>query len=261
MEYEKSPDLDAGAASAAGLGPTSFALLAQFARQPGSAYQLAQGMRRNLHYLWPRAESRIYAEVVRLQERGLLRGEAQATGRRARTVMHLTPAGRAQLAAFLAAPVGGGLVLESEALLRVYFATLGSRDDLLRALRQLRSEAAELRSVAADVGEGYLQGAGIAQEQAHVRSMMHALLGQLSLLVGRWADDCLREAEGWSDLAPEGKKKAAARRFSATQLLMLGSDDAVWNASAPAARKSAAAKAGVPKARAAGRRRTANRAG
>lgn len=198
------------------LSPTGFALLAQIAREPINAYGLTLLMRKNLHYVWPRAESRIYSEVVRLEEAGLIVARAETVGRRARRVMSVTARGRAALGAWLAGPVTPGIAMESEAVLRVFFGALGARDDLLRALDQVRAEAEELLTVASEIGHAYLDGAGPAPEQIHLRAMAHSLLTDYALLLRDWASDAQATASAWRDLDVADKQAAAARTIRAT---------------------------------------------
>jgi PadR family transcriptional regulator, regulatory protein AphA len=198
------------------LTATGFALLAQIAREPISAYGLTRLMRKNLHYLWPRAESRIYSEVRRLEGAGYAMAAEHAVGRRARRVMTITPAGRDALGRWLKKPVASGIAIESEALLRVFFATLGSVDDLRRALHQVNAEAQGLLDVAADIGEAYLAGGGTAPEQLPVRAMMHEILTRYGLLLRDWSAAQLNATAAWRDLDPAGKQRQARAHFSRT---------------------------------------------
>lgn len=198
------------------ISATAFALLAQFALRPTSAYGLTLAMRVNLHYLWPRAESRIYAEVGRLEARGLLRGARESVGRRPRRIMRVTAAGHAAIAAWMRQPAAQGIPIESEALMRVFFAPLGSVADFHRTLTQLRSEALELMDVAVRIGEAYLAGAGTEPSHAPVRALMHRLLARHAMLVEEWASDCLDTTASWRDFKPAGKRRQAMTRFAAT---------------------------------------------
>jgi DNA-binding PadR family transcriptional regulator len=60
-------------------------------------YEMTKNIRRTLHWLWPQAESQIYAEAKRLVARGLAQAATQAVGARRRTVYAITPDGRAAL--------------------------------------------------------------------------------------------------------------------------------------------------------------------
>ena len=206
MEYRNTSKLTA----------TGFALLALVAHRPASAYELTRQMRQNLRYLWPRAESRLYSEVTRLEEAGLVRGREERVGRRVRRIMAVTPAGRSLLRDWLASQVVPGIPQESEALLRVFFARWGSVDDLRRALTQVRADANDLAELAEDVGETYLANKAIAQQQAHVRAMIHELLSDYALLLARWSDKQLQEISTWKNLSPAGKQGRARKTFDAT---------------------------------------------
>lgn len=59
------------------LTTTSFAILGLLAIQPWSTYELAQLMRRSLQFVWPRAESNLYAEPKRLVDAGLATAEVE----------------------------------------------------------------------------------------------------------------------------------------------------------------------------------------
>jgi DNA-binding PadR family transcriptional regulator len=202
------------------LSPTGFALLAQIARAPINAYGLTLLMRRNLHYLWPRAESRIYGEVVRLEKAGLIQARSASTGRRARRVMSITANGRRALRDWLAGPVSPGIPMESEALLRVVFGAFGAREDLLRALQQVRSEADDLLNLARAIGQEYVAGGGTAPEQAHLRALVHHLLSRYALLLRDWSGEAHATVQGWRDLEIDDKRRWAAERFRATQAML-----------------------------------------
>src|SRR5579864_1514626 len=118
------------------LTATSFALLGLLATRPAgwSAYELVQQMPRSLRYFWPRAERNLYDEVKLLAERGLVKGKEERVGRRPRTLYRITPEGRKALRSWLGAP-SAPLSIESEALLRVFFAEQGSLENLLGAIR------------------------------------------------------------------------------------------------------------------------------
>jgi PadR family transcriptional regulator, regulatory protein AphA len=198
------------------LTATGFALLAEIGRGPTSAYELTRHMSRNLRYLWPRAESRIYGEVARLEEAGLIRGRDERVGRRVRRIMTATPAGRRALRDWISRDVAAGIPLESEALLRVFFATLGTVDDLRRALKQVQADADDLLEIARNIGAAYLDGRGTAQEQAHTRAMIHELLSGYALLLSQWSSRQLTEIADWKDMRPATKARRAKASFEAT---------------------------------------------
>src|SRR5580765_6562514 len=115
------------------LTPTSFGVLSVLAIADHSTYELTRQMRLSMHYLWPRAESNVYAEPKRLVAAGLARSRREATGRRGRTVYSITEAGRAALSEWVSAPSSRDRY-ESEALLKVLFAENGTLDELLASI-------------------------------------------------------------------------------------------------------------------------------
>src|SRR5262245_36010668 len=118
------------------LTTTSYAVLSVLALRDHSTYDLTKQMRYSLHYLWPRAESTVYAEPRRLVQSGLAASRVEWVGGRSRTVYSITNAGRLELARWLASPSTPPRY-ESEALLKVLFAENGTRDDLLASIRSL----------------------------------------------------------------------------------------------------------------------------
>ena len=191
---------------------TSFALLGLLAARPKgwSSYELAQQMGRSLRYLWPRAERNIYDEVKLLADRGLARTRQEPVGERPRTVYSITPSGRRALGSWLAQD-SAPLTMESEALLRVFFAEQGSVDDLLRAIRSVRQEAEQTeREVAGMVRASDTDG-GPFPERLHVIALMGKLLHSHRRALIHWADWAEDQVRQWTSttlgegaLLPEG---------------------------------------------------------
>ncbi len=116
------------------LTTTSYAVLSLLSLQPWTTYELAQQMKRSLHWFWPRAESKLYEEPKKLVSHRLARSERRYVGKRASTVYTITPAGRRALAAWVRASGEPGPTLEFEALLRVLSAQCVTVEDLRRTL-------------------------------------------------------------------------------------------------------------------------------
>ena len=182
----------------AGLTSTSYALLGLLATRPDgwSAYELAQQMGRSLRHVWPRTERNLYDDVKLLDERGLANSRREQTGRRPRTVYSITPLGLAALRDWLAQP-SAPLVMESEGLVRVFFAEHGTLDDLRRTIRGLREEAeATERTVAAMVRD-YDRDGGPFPERLHVIALMGKLLHSHREAIRSWADWAEAELAHW----------------------------------------------------------------
>ena len=168
------------------LTSTSYALLGLLAVQPWTTYELARQMDRTLSRFWPRARSSLYEEPKKLVALGLAVAEAGATGRRPRTVYRITPAGRRSLAGWLQEP-GEGPLLESEQLLKVFFAESGSSADVLRQLAAARAWAAEREAVDVEVARALLAGSAPFPARAAQNAVVGRFLADFAVLVGEWA--------------------------------------------------------------------------
>jgi len=168
------------------LTTTSYAVLSVLALRDHSTYDLTKQMRYSLHYLWPRAESNVYAEPSRLVEAGLASSRQEFIGDRRRTVYSITHAGRRALSTWLAAPSARPRY-ESEALLKVLFAENGTRDDLLASVRALRQDAEEALAHWQAVADRYAEGAGEYPERFALSSLVARLLGEQESATVRWA--------------------------------------------------------------------------
>lgn len=186
------------------LTTTSHAVLAQLAVRPWSAYELARQRVRYFRYVWPRAESAIYREVKRLAAMGLAEGHREYQGRRARTVYTITGAGRDALREWLATPVSP-LAMEFEALLRVFIAPLGTKEQLESTLQQVREDAADMLRFAGAARQEYMAGINPTQEQVYVRALAFDFFVHLLGTVDEWAARSLDEIMPWADLTPDGK--------------------------------------------------------
>src|SRR6516162_6651932 len=74
------------------LTTTSYLILGLLALRRWSTYELAQQMKRSIHFYWPRAESHIYEEPKKLVAHGLAAASSEQTGRRPRTMYAITDA-------------------------------------------------------------------------------------------------------------------------------------------------------------------------
>src|SRR4030095_3283971 len=86
------------------LTTTSYGVLSILALRDHSTYDLTRQMRISLHYMWPRAESNVYAEPKRLVAAGLAKSREEWTGSRRRTIYSITQAGVTALADWLPPP-------------------------------------------------------------------------------------------------------------------------------------------------------------
>ena len=180
------------------LTTTSYAILGLLALRSWTTYELAQQMDRALSRFWPRARSKLYEEPKKLVAHGLARATSESVGRRPRTVYSITPKGRRALAQWVPTP-SAGPVLEFEALVKVFFAEHGSRDDLLRTIDGARQWVLEQEASTADIPRAYLEGRGAFPERLPWLLLGGEFLARLNSAVSEWADWATEVVEGWPD--------------------------------------------------------------
>jgi DNA-binding PadR family transcriptional regulator len=124
-------------------------LLGLLAEGPASGYDLALRFQESLGSVWPAQHPRIYAELSRLAEAGLI--EVDSHGPRRRTAYRVTDAGLAEVRRWLSEEKTDH-TFRMETLLRSYFFWLMDRDDLRahleREQRFYAETAATLRGYA-----------------------------------------------------------------------------------------------------------------
>ncbi len=196
---------------------TSYALLAELALQPWSAYELAKQMRGNVRFIWSRAESRVYDEAKRLVALGLIDAEREFQGRRGRTVYTLAPAGRQALDAWLSTAPAAGFAMEYEALLRVFFGSLGDIDALRRATARIREDGAAMRRIGDVLAGEYAAGESPFQHEVHVRALTFDFLYGLASHLEAWAERTASEIASWEDVSPAGRQERALAIIAATR--------------------------------------------
>jgi len=188
------------------LTTTSYAVLAQVAVHPWSTYELARQRVRYFRYVWPRAESAIYREVKRLASMGLIHGEKEYVGKRARTMYSITATGLEELRAWLGTPVSP-FAMEFEAMIRLFVAPLGTKEQLMSTLSEVQTNAQEMLHFGGAVKQEFLDGKAITQDQVYIRALAVDFFISLLNTVDAWAERTLREVESWEDLTPDGKNE------------------------------------------------------
>jgi PadR family transcriptional regulator, regulatory protein AphA len=178
------------------LTTTSYAVLAVLALRDHSTYALAKQMRFSLRYLWPRAESNVYAEPKRLVAAGLASSRVEWTGGRRRTVYSITGAGRVALTDWLATP-SVPQRYESEAVLKILFGENGSLDDLLGSIRALREDAAAAVAHWQEIADLYAAGEGEYPDRFALSALVARLLGEQQAVTARWAQWAEEVVSGW----------------------------------------------------------------
>lgn len=180
------------------LTTTSYAVLAALALREHSTYELAKQIRMGWRYFWPRAESNVYAEPKRLVAAGLAESRKEATGRRPRTVYAITDAGRGELAAWLAS-ASSPQRFESEAVLKIFFAEHGTRDDMLASIRAIREDAVAGIGHFQAIADLYAAADGEYPERFALSALVARLLGEQHVATVRWADWATELISRWDE--------------------------------------------------------------
>jgi DNA-binding PadR family transcriptional regulator len=189
------------------LTTTSYAVLAQVAVRPWSAYELAQQRVRYFRYTWPSAESAIYREVKRLAAMRLIEGTKEYTGKRARTVYSIGDAGKEALREWVGTPVSP-FSMEFEAMLRVFIAPLGTKEELIGTLEQVLADARDMLEFGSLVKREFIDGINVTQDQIYIRAIAVDFFINHVNTVAAWAERTLDEVETWDDLEPTTEKNA-----------------------------------------------------
>jgi PadR family transcriptional regulator, regulatory protein AphA len=191
------------------LTTTSYLMLGLLALRRWSTYELAQQMRRSIHYYWPRAESHIYEEPKKLVAHGFATATREYAGRRPRTVYTITDAGREALRAWLGEP-GGGPLIEFEGLVKVLFAEQAGKDELLATLASIRAEAEQARLHHAELAADLAETGGPFPDRLHVNTLVFKFMWEQAEMLLRWVTWAEQEVADW----PTDASRAATREVS-----------------------------------------------
>ena len=165
---------------------TSYAVLSILALRDHSTYDIARQMAISMHYMWPRAESNVYAEPKRLVEAGMADAREEWNGSRKRTVYSITNSGRAALHAWLAAPSSASRY-ESEAAVKVFFAENGTVEDMLATIRGLADESAAIIRLYQNIADRYAVSEGAYPHRFGLSALAARLLLDQHAATLRWA--------------------------------------------------------------------------
>jgi len=181
------------------LSTTSYAILGLLAIRPWSTYELAQQVRKSLSNWWPRTERQLYEQPKLLVELGLASASGEAVGRRPRTVYDITPAGRAALREWLDQP-SATYAIEWDAILRVFFAEHGTKEQLQATLRntaeQIHADAlVDFGEVDEVIQPGYRYA-----DRAHLFALILKLEVDVYKAIADWFDWAASEVATWPDI-------------------------------------------------------------
>lgn len=191
------------------LTTTSYLILGLLALRRWSTYELAQQMKRSIHYYWPRAESKIYEEPKKLVAHGLATATREYAGRRPRTVYAITNEGRQALRHWLAEP-GKGPLVEFEGLVKALFAEQAGKDELLATLASIRTEAEQTRQHHAALATELAKTGGPFPDRLHVNTLVFKFMWEQTAMLLRWVTWAEQEVADWPDDATQPPEREVA---------------------------------------------------
>ena len=191
---------------------TGHAILGLLALRPSwTTTEITSQLRRNMRYFWPRALSGVFAESRRLVESGHARSSSeprQGRGAPQRTRYRITAAGRRRVSKWLDSPPRA-TSLESEALLRVLLADLGTIDQVRRAIATVAAEADELLELAEVIADEYASGTAPFQDHVHARALVFDFLVGYAAHCAEWSARADAAVAGWPTLSRTRRDAAA----------------------------------------------------
>ena len=120
------------------LTPTGRVILGMIALGKQTGYDIKQLVDKSTRHFWSASYGQIYPELRRLEEQGLVRGQSEPTGGRARTVYTLTPAGEAALSDWLEPEGEPQFEVRDEGMLRLFFSDFGTPEQRIGNLQAMR---------------------------------------------------------------------------------------------------------------------------
>jgi DNA-binding PadR family transcriptional regulator len=199
------------------LTTTSYAMLGMLAIRPWTTYELARHMERGVGQLWPpSARSNLFNEPKKLVSLGLAKATQDAVGNRPRTVYAITAKGRRALKTWLDTP-GEPTRLESEQLLKVFFAEHGTTAQARATVAAIAEWASERVAENIEVANSYLAGTGPFPERAAILAVVGKLMSDFADTMAAWADWAMSVLADWpedpADAEPDwATLEAIARR-------------------------------------------------
>jgi hypothetical protein len=95
--------------------------------------------------------------------------------------------------------------MDFEAMIRLFIAPLGTKEQIVATLEQVRDDTQEMLAFSGAVKQEFLDGRAALQDQVHIRALAVDFFVSLLTTVDSWAERTLTEIEGWKDLSPDGK--------------------------------------------------------
>jgi PadR family transcriptional regulator AphA len=127
------------------LGSTSYVILGMLRKGPKSGYEIKAKADVSTRFFWAISYGQIYPELKRLEEAGLIEGEADKDSGRQRRVFSITPLGEQALHEWLTRPGELHSELRHEGVLRFFFAEALDHEERVALLHSIRAKHERLR--------------------------------------------------------------------------------------------------------------------
>ena len=120
------------------LTPTGRVILGMIAFGRQTGYDIKQFVDKSTRHFWAASYGQIYPELRRLEEQGLIVGQSEPTGGRARTVYELTDSGRAAFETWLEPDAHPMFEVRAEGMLKLFFSDIGTPRQRIQNIRAMR---------------------------------------------------------------------------------------------------------------------------
>ena len=122
------------------LSKTAYVILGMIALGKRTGYEIKSLVDVSTRFFWAASYGQIYPELGRLEELGLITGEADLSDGRKRRAYELTAAGKETLREWLTSSEPLHMELRHEGALKFFFSGALPEDERTTALRQMRAE-------------------------------------------------------------------------------------------------------------------------
>ena len=191
-----------------GTGPGRRASLVHIRAGPaaGSLLQIrvAPGRKRHL----PRGEAPLLHGLARA-------GRRSTSGSGPGRVYSITDEGREALREWLATPVSP-FAMDFEAMIRLFVAPLGTKEQIVTTSNQVRDDAQEMLRFGGEVKQEFLDGIAVTQDQVYIRALAVDFFISLLNTVEAWAERTLAGDRIVGRPQPRRKERAGAREDPGT---------------------------------------------
>src|SRR6266545_3568419 len=113
----------------------------------------------------------------------------------------------------LLAPPVSPFAMDFEAMIRLFVAPLGTKDEIIATLELVLNDAREMLRFSGQVKQEFLEGMAVTQDQVYIRALAVDFFISLLNTVEAWAQRTLDEIESWDDLSPDGKNERALEKL------------------------------------------------